>query len=385
MKVFVITSSRADFGLLKNLAIGLKNIKKFNIKLIASGSHFYNKFGNTFDEINNSGLKIYKKMKFRFSNDDQTSISKILSSSVTKTSKILKKDPPDLVVVLGDRYEIMGSVIAAHVCRIPIAHIHGGEVTHGVIDDAFRHSITKMSNIHFVSNETYKKRIIQLGESPKNIFVVGGLGIDGISKTKFIKKNELEKKFNIKFKKNNFLVTYHPETINKNLAFKQIKILLNSLAKLKDTSLIFTKPGADTESIIITKEIKRFIKRKKNMYFFNSLGQQNFLSVLKIVDGMIGNSSSGLLEMPYFKKGTINIGSRQSGRLLSKSVINIDMKKNQILKAVSKILSKKFNKKIKTLKNPYGSPGASNRIIKILKKINLNKIKEKRFFDIQVS
>ena len=385
MRIFIITSTRADFGLLKNLIIGLKKNKKFKTKLIVTGSHFYSKFGNTFNEIKKSDIKIYKKIKLQFKHDDEISISKIISNSITQTSKVLKKLPPDLLIVLGDRYEIMGSVIAAHICRIPLAHIHGGEVTHGVIDDAFRHSITKMSNIHFVANKIYRKRIIQLGENPKNIYIVGGLGNDSINKTKFFKKKYLEKKLQIKFKKYNFLVTYHPETLNKNSAQKQIQELLYSLVKLKDTSIIFTKPGADIESDIISKRIKKFIKKKNNMYFFDSLGQQNYLSMLKIVDGMIGNSSSGLLEMPYFKKGTINIGSRQSGRVFSKSVINIEMKKNEILNAIKKILSKKFKKNIKKFKNPYGDPGASSKIIQILKKIDLKKVKNKRFFDIKMN
>ena len=306
-----------------------------------------------------------------------------MSKCIVETSKILKTLRPDLVIVLGDRYEILSSTISAHLCRIPVAHIHGGEVTHGVIDDAFRHSITKMSHIHFVANAIYKKRVIQLGESPKNIYVVGGLGVDSISKTNFLTKHELEKKFNIKFNKINFIVNFHPETLNKNLAKKQIRELLSALKKLKNTSLIFTMPGADLESQIIIKLIKKFTKKNKNAYFFKSFGQVNYFSLLKQIDGMIGNSSSGLLEMPYFKKGTINIGERQSGRLIAKSVINTKIEKNKIFLSIKKLLSKSFQKTIKNSNHPYGKPGASEKITKILKKINPKKINKKVFFDIK--
>ena len=212
--------------------------------------------------------------------------------------------------------------------------------------------------------------------------MVGGLGIDSISKTNLLTKNELEKKFNFKFNAVNFLVNFHPETLNKNLAKQQIKELLSALSQLKNTSLIFTMPGADLESQIVVKLIKKFTLKNKNAYFFKSLGQVNYFSFLNQIDGMIGNSSSGLLEMPYFKKGTINIGARQSGRLFSKSVINIKVEKSKIIQAVKKLLSNNFQKNIKNNINLYGDPGASDKIVEILKKVNTKKIFNKKFFDI---
>ena len=382
MKICIITSTRADFGLLKNLIFKIKKNKIFLLKVVASGTHFSKKYGYTYDEIKKNKIKINKKIICKFNSDSPEGVSQVMAKCMLESSKIFKTLQPDLLIVLGDRYEILASTISAHLSGIPVAHIHGGEVTHGVIDDAFRHSITKMSHIHFVANAIYKKRIIQLGESPKNVYVVGGLGVDSISKTNLLIKNELEKKFNFKFNKKNFLVNFHPETLNKNLAKKQIRELLSAFSELKNTGLIFTIPGPDLENEIVVKLIKKFTLKHKNAYFFKSLGQVNYFSFLNQVDGMIGNSSSGLLEMPYFKKGTINIGTRQSGRLFAKSVINIEIKKSKIIQAVKKLLSNNFQKNIKNNINPYGNPGASDKIIKILKKIKVKKIINKKFFDI---
>tara|TARA_B100000029_G_scaffold325856_1_gene318346 strand:+ start:1524 stop:2678 length:1155 start_codon:yes stop_codon:yes gene_type:complete len=384
MKICIITSTRADFGLLKNLIINIKKNKKFILKVVASGTHFSKKFGYTYNEIKENKIKIDKKIICNFNYDNPTGISKIVSRCVIESSKIFKVFLPDILIVLGDRYEIFASTIAAHLSRIPVAHIHGGEVTQGVVDDAFRHSITKMSHIHFVANKTYRNRVVQLGESPKNVHVVGGLGVDSMSKTNLLTRKELEKKFSFKFNLNNFLVNFHPETLNKNLAKKQINEILSALGQLKNTNLIFTMPGADLESLTIANLIKRFIKKNKNSYFFKSLGQVNYFSFLKQVDGMIGNSSSGILEMPYFKKGTINIGNRQSGRLMAQSVINTKIKKNKILLSIQKLLSKNFQKTIKKSKNPYGKPGATEKIINILKKIKLKETNKKVFLDIKI-
>ena len=382
MKVCIITSTRADFGLLKNLIFKIKKNKFFLLKVVASGTHFSKKYGYTYDEIKENKIKINKKIICKFNSDSPEGVSQVMAKCMLESSKIFKTLQPDLLIVLGDRYEILASTISAHLSRIPVAHIHGGEVTHGVIDDAFRHSITKMSHIHFVANAIYKKRIIQLGESPKNVYVVGGLGVDSISKTNLLTKNELERKFNFKFNKKNFLINFHPETLNKNFAKKQIRELLSALSELKNMGLIFTIPGSDLENAVVIKLIKKFTTKHKNAYFFKSLGQLNYFSLLNQIDGMIGNSSSGLLEMPYFKKGTINIGARQSGRLFSKSVINIKVKKSKIIQAVKKLLSSNFQKNIKESINLYGDPGASDKIVEILKKVKTKKIFYKKFFDI---
>jgi GDP/UDP-N,N'-diacetylbacillosamine 2-epimerase (hydrolysing) len=241
-----------------------------------------------------------------------------------------------------------------------------------------------MAHIHFAANKIYRNRIIQLGEKPQNVFSVGGMGVDNIKNIKLLSRKILQKALKIKFNKKNLIVSFHPETLKKNKAEEQINELLEALVTLKDTTIIFTSPGLDLENKIIIKKIKIFIKKKKNAYYFSSLGQINYFSILNIVDAIIGNSSSGILEMPTFKKATINIGDRQSGRLKSKSIIDCQIKKKQILNSLRIIYSDKFQDKLKSSKNPYGSFGASIKIIKILKKINLKKILVKKFYDVKL-
>jgi len=384
MKICVITSTRADFGLLKNLIIELKKNNKFKTKVVASGSHLSKYFGYTYREIEKSGIKISKKIKCNFVNDDAIGISQVMSTCIMQTSKILKNLSPDLMIILGDRYEILASAIAAHLSRIPIAHLHGGEATEGVVDEALRHSITKMSHIHFVAAQEYKKKVVQLGENPNTVFNVGGLGVDNIKCLKFLSKNELEKDLNFRFAKKNILISFHPETLNKFSSKRQFNEVLIALKKFNNINLIFTMPNADLDGRIIFKMLKNFVRKNKNACYFTSMGQLHFLSCLKYVDGMIGNSSSGILEMPSFKKGTIDIGDRQLGRLKAKSVISVKPNRNEIIKGIHTLYSKKFQTKIKTTKSPYGEGGANKKIIKILKKIKLKNILKKKFYSLNV-
>jgi len=381
MKICVVTTSRSDFGLLKNLILQLKK-NYFKVKVIAGGTHYLKKFGNTFNEIEDSGIKIDEKIYSKINSDNEKTISYVISKHITSAEKIFKELNPDLLIVLGDRHEILAVTIAAYISRIPIAHIHGGELTSGVLDDAFRHSITKMAHIHFTANKIYRNRVIQLGESPKNVYSVGGLGVDNIKNTKLLSQKKLQELLKVKFNKKNLIVSFHPETLKKNKAESQINELLSALIKLKDTTIIFTSPGLELENKIITKKIKIFIKKIKNAHYFPSLGQINYFSILNQVDAIIGNSSSGILEMPTFKKATINIGDRQSGRLKSKSIIDCKIKKNEILNSLKIIYSNKFKNQIKNSKNPHGPFGASVKIVRILKKINLKNILIKKFNDI---
>lgn len=382
MKIYVITSTRADFGILKKLILKLKANKLFNVKIIASGTHYNKKFGLTYKEIEKNKIKINNKIIFNYNSDNENWISKIFSKTVFETTKIIKKNTPNLIIVLGDRYEILASVISANICRIPVAHIHGGEVTSGVLDDSFRHAITKLSHIHFVANNIYKKRVIQLGENPKNVYVVGGLGIDNIFDFLPIKKNILEKKLKIKFNKKNYIVNFHPETLKKSANKRYIKIILSAIEKIKFTNFIFTMPGFDIENQHIINEIKKFIKINKNTFFIKSLGQSNYYSLLSYVNGMIGNSSSGILEMPYFKKGTINLGMRQDGRLKSKTVIDCEINKGSIIRSIKKIETLEFQKSLRSAIPTYGKAGASTKIVNILKKKKIKDLIFKKFYDV---
>jgi GDP/UDP-N,N'-diacetylbacillosamine 2-epimerase (hydrolysing) len=380
-KISVITSTRADFGLLKNLILALKK-SNFDSSVIASGTHFSKKYGTTANEIKQSKIKIDAKIIQKIGATNSVGVSKLMSNFISGTAKVLAKLKPDLVILLGDRYEILGSAIAAHLSRIPIAHIHGGELTNGVIDDAFRHAITKMSQIHFVSNEIYRRRVIQLGENPKSVFTVGGMGVDSIINTDILSKKKMEKKLKIKFQKKSLLINLHPETLNQGFAKYQITAVLDALKELTDTTFIFTMPGAEIENNFIINEIEKFVKINVNAFYFKSLGQINYFSILKIVDAMIGNSSSGLLEMPTFKKATINLGNRHEGRLKSLSVLDVKIKSKEISKAIKTIYTKSFQKKIKSCKNPYGVGGASLKILQILKKKKFKDILIKKFYDL---
>ena len=281
-KICIITGSRADYGLLKNLIFKVKKSKKLKLQLIVTGMHLSNKYGLTYKEINKDKLKIDTKIKILNNSDKSVGISKSVSDGVNKFSKIFNKTKPDVILVLGDRFEIFSAAISAMLSRIPIAHIHGGETTVGVIDEAVRHSITKMSHLHFVAAKKYKNRVIQLGENPKRVYLVGGLGVDTIKQTKFYTKSILEKKIGFTLKEKNILVNFHPSTLEKNKSKTQVKEILSALKKFKDKKIIFTSPNADQENSVIFKEINNFVKQNKNSTFFKSMGSVAYLSCLNL-------------------------------------------------------------------------------------------------------
>jgi GDP/UDP-N,N'-diacetylbacillosamine 2-epimerase (hydrolysing) len=382
-KICVVTSSRADYYLLRNLMGLIKKSKKYKLNLIVTGAHLSKKYGYTLDSIKKDNFKIDSKIVMNLSSDERKNTIKIMSSALTNFADAFGKIKPDKLMILGDRYEIFVSAIAASMLNIPIIHLHGGEKTEGSFDDQFRHCITKLSHLHFVANSDYKKRVIQLGENPKSVFNVGGLGVDAISKYSLLDKRSLEKKINFKFLKKNFLITYHPETSNPNTARYQIDELLKALDSFSDAGLIFTMPNADPENKIIEKRINFFCIKNSNAMYFKSLGQLIYFSCLKYFDAVIGNSSSGLLEAPSFKISTVNIGERQSGRLKALSVIDCKAEKNQIIKSIKKACSRKFKIKLNSVSNPYGNGGASKKIINILETKNFVNLKKKFFFDIK--
>jgi GDP/UDP-N,N'-diacetylbacillosamine 2-epimerase (hydrolysing) len=378
MKIFLVTSTRADFGILKNLISNLKKTNYFNLKIIATGTHFSKKHGFSFSEIKNQKVEIYKKVVITNNASSPKSLLNDMSILSKSISFLIKKDKPDLFIVLGDRYEIFAVALSAYLNKVPIAHIHGGEVTQGSLDDGFRHCISKMSNVHFVSHNAYKKRLIQMGENPKTVYNVGSLGVENIYKTKLLSKEELEKSLKINLKKNILLVCLQPE-ITKTLTTNLVNETLSALKFYNDKSIIFTMPGADLYNDIIFKKIFKFTKRNSNCFLFKTLGSQKFLSFLKIADVIIGNSSSGILEMPTFRKPTINIGDRQQGRVKSNSITDVCSKKYLIKKKIDFIYSKKFNSK--NIINPYKKLNTSKKIISIIKNINLKKYKNKKFYD----
>ena len=381
-KICVVTGSRAEYGLLKWLIEGIKKSPKLKLQLIVTGAHLLKKFGETINIIYSDNFKIDYKVNMPLFSDSSEDIIKSMGEGMKGFSKALTKLKPDAILVLGDRYEVFVAATSAMIANIPIIHLHGGESTEGVIDEAIRHSITKMSHLHFVAAEEYKKRVIQLGEKPNKIYNVGGLGVDSICKLKLLSQKELENKINFKFLDKNLLITFHPVVLGKNTSKKQIEQLFKALLHFDKMGLIFTMPNADKGNNEIFKKINNFCKNNKNAKCYASLGHLQYLSCIQYVNGVVGNSSSGLLEVPTFKKGTINIGDRQHGRLKAKSVIDCDPQFHSILLALNKLFSKDFQKILTKVKNPYGKGGSSSKIVKILEKQKLTNLLTKEFHNL---
>lgn len=379
--VCLITTNRADYGLQRNLILLLKKNKKINFKLLVAGSHHNKKYGLSINEIISDKNKIDFSFKTKFKQTNPLSTLLSMSDSLKKFSKILTKIKPNIVIILGDRYEMLMASISALICNFPIAHIQGGEITEGAFDDNIRHAITKMSSLHFVAHESYKKTLLKFGEPPKRIFNFGGLGAENIQLTKLIDKRKIEKKFNFKFKKRNMLVSFHPVTKQPNTTKKNFNQLLNALQNFSDIQFIFTYPNPDPENHIIINALKKYLIKNKNFVCVKSFGQRNFFSVLNEVDGIIGNSSSGILEMPSFKKGTINIGNRQKGRIQASSIINSNTNTSSIERSIKKLYSKKFKKKIKLTKNAFFKKNTSKNITNIIANFPLKNLFKKNFYE----
>ena len=373
-KILFITSSRADYGLLRNLILETQKLNP-ETYLMITGSHLSKEFGETISEIKEDKIKKIIKKKILDTKFREKNIPKYLERCVRETSKVIKKLKPTILVILGDRYELLGCAMTATIFRIPIAHIHGGEVTSGAYDDSIRHAISKLSHLHFPIYRQYKKRLIQLGENPKTIFDYGSLGAYSTKHMKLFGKIELEKKFNIKLNKKIILVTFHPVTLEKNMSKFQILNLIKFLHTQNDKIIIITSPNFDNETKIIKTEILNFTKKKGNVYFYKSLGNKGYLSFMKIAYLLVGNSSSGVLETPYFGTKTINIGNRQKGRVLSDNIINSNYDFKSILNAYIKIIKRPKKKSSIFLKK--------NTPIKMAKKIlSFNFNLKKEFYDL---
>jgi len=383
-KICVVTGTRAEYGLLYWLIKEIGEDSELCLQIIVTGMHLSPEFGLTYKEIEKE-FKIDKKIEILLSSDTAIGISKSMGLAQISFSEAYEELKPDIVVVLGDRYEIFCAVSTSMIARIPVAHIHGGEATEGLIDEAIRHSITKMSHLHFTATEEYKNRVIQLGENPQRVFNVGGMGIDNINKLDLLTIKEFEKSIGFKLNKKNILVTFHPVTLEKSTAREQFQELLDVIDSLFDTNVIFTKANSDTGGRVINLMIDEYVALHADRAIaFTSLGQLRYLSALQYVDAVVGNSSSGLIEAPSFKIGTINIGDRQKGRIKADSVIDCESGKNEIEKAFIKLDSIEFKKTIMNVVNPYGEGGASMKIKKLLKITDTSNLLKKIFFDIKV-
>lgn len=382
-KICVVTGSRAEYGLLYWLMKEIQDDSALELQVIVTGMHLSPEFGLTWKQVEQDGFIIHRKVEMLLSSDTPVGISKSIGLGVIGFADALECLRPDVLVVLGDRFEIFAACQAAMTHRIPIAHIHGGEITEGAVDDAIRHAITKMSHLHFTATESYRQRVIQLGEQPQRVFNVGAPGLDNIFRLQLLDKPQLEQAIGFKLGKRNLLVTFHPVTLENATAASQFGNLLKALDCFDDSHIIFTLPNADADGRVIIGMIEQYRQRfPERIASFVSLGSLRYLSALKYMDAVIGNSSSGLIEAPAFKIGTINIGDRQKGRLCADSVIHCGPEVDAIVQAFNRLFSEKFQESLKTVENPYGNSGASAKIKELLKSQSLDGLLKKSFYDL---
>ena len=390
-KICVFTGTRAEFGLLRWVMQGIKDSPDLTLQIVATGMHLSPEFGMTIQELREDGFQPDETVEILLSGDTPTAICKSMGLGLIGYGEAIQRLQPHIIVLLGDRFEIFCMAAAAQVCRVPLVHIHGGETTEGAIDEAFRHSITKMAHIHLASCEVYRQRIIQLGESPDRVFNVGALGVENARNISLLSKEELEKDIGFNLGNRYFLVTFHPATLEHSTAENQFKNLLNALDKVTSDSnelmkVIFTKANADTDGRIINRLVDEYVARNSDKAIaFNSMGTLRYLSALKHSAALVGNSSSGIIEAPIFKVPTVNIGKRQKGRVQALSTINCEPEVDSILKGIDTALSSAFIAGLSGMTNPYEKSNTCSTIVDLLEKINLEGLINKSFYDLHLS
>lgn len=381
-KICFVTGTRAEYGLLSRLMRLVQEDKDLRLQVIATNMHLMPEYGETYKEIEKDGFTIDKKVYMHKPSDDAHGIISSMAEEMQGMNDALSELKPDILVLLGDRYEILVAAQVALIHRIPIAHIHGGEVTEGAFDDAIRHSVTKMSSLHFTSCEEYRHRVIQMGEHPSRVFDVGSLGVENIKAVPLMTKDELEASLNFKIDTQTILVTYHPVTLGGDPA-KDIHEFLDALDQFKDLKVIFTMPNSDTGRDAIALAVENYVEKHSNSAkAYTSLGLKRYLSTLQFVKAAVGNSSSGIIEVPSFGIPTLNIGDRQKGRLASKSVVNCGTSKDEVIAGLKLCLSEEMQKAAKTYENPYAKPDTANLIYQELKNVELAGLNLKTFYDL---
>lgn len=381
-KICFVTGTRAEYGLLSRLMRLVKEDKDLRLQVIATNMHLMPEYGETYNEIEKDGFTIDKKVYMLKPSDDAHGIILSMAEEMQGMNDALSELKPDILVLLGDRYEILVAAQVALIHRVPIAHIHGGEVTEGAFDDAIRHSVTKMSSLHFTSCEEYRHRVIQMGEQPSRVFDVGSLGVENIKAVPLMTKDELEVSLDFKIDKQTILVTYHPVTLGGDPA-KDIREFLDALDQFKDLKVIFTMPNSDTGRDAIALAVENYVEKHSNSAkAYTSLGLKRYLSTLQFVKAAVGNSSSGIIEVPSFGIPTLNIGDRQKGRLASKSVVNCGTSKDEVIAGLKLCLSEEMQKAAKTYENPYAKPDTANLIYQELKNVELAGLNLKTFYDL---
>lgn len=383
-KIAVVTATRAEYGLLKSIILKLNRSDFFSVELVVTGMHLSSEFGLTYKEIEEDQIKIDKKIEILLDSDTSVAMSKVMGLAMISFAEYFESSKPDALMVLGDRYEMLAICSAAMNAQIPIIHLYGGETTEGVVDEAIRHAITKMSYLHFTSTEKYRKRVIQMGEQPDRVFNVGALGVENVLNTELLSYKELENALGISLDRPYAIVTFHPVTLESDTAIIQVKELFLALDKYPEYIYICTKANADSGGRGVNKILEEFSKEKDNVFVYESLGMKRYLSAVKYAKFVIGNSSSGIVEVPSFGIPTINIGDRQKGRIQAESVINCLPNVNNISRSIEVATSSEFANKSQNVKNPYGNGNTSDQIIEIMIDMIVNKEIEikKKFYDI---
>lgn len=383
-KIAVLTATRAEYGLLRPIISKLSDCGEFDVRIAVTGAHLSPEFGLTYNEIIDCGMDIDRRIEILLSSDTPVGISKSMGLAIISFAEYFEETKPDALMVLGDRYETLAVCCAAMNMRIPIIHLYGGETTEGAVDEAIRHSVTKMSWLHFTSTEAYAKRVIQLGEEPSRVFCVGAMGVENALGIPLLSKEELEQSINFSLDKKYAVLTFHPVTLEEGSAKQQFGELLDAISKRGDLKYIITKANADADGRIINQMTDDYVRENKNAVAFDSLGVVRYLSALKHAAFVIGNSSSGILEAPAFHIPTVNIGDRQRGRLCADSVINCAPVSEEIVAAMDKALSKEFAMRAANAENPYGNGGTSDKIVAVLRDVfssgNVNL--KKKFYDV---
>ena len=383
-KICVVTGSRAEYGLLSGLMRAIQEDKDLQLQVIATNMHLSPEFGLTYREIEKDGFQIDKKVQMLLSSDTPNATTKSVGLATIGFADAYEDLQSDLIVVLGDRFEILAAVSAALFFKIPVAHLHGGEITEGAYDDSIRHSITKMSHLHFTSTEAYRQRVIQLGEQPDRVFYVGAIGVENIKRVPFLSKEELEESLHFKMGDKCLLVTYHPVTLENNTAASQCLSLLEALDNFPDYRVIFTLPNSDTDGRVIIHLIEDYVKsRPERCMSIPSLGLRRYLSALRYVDAVVGNSSSGIIEVPSFGIPTLNIGDRQKGRIAAESVWNCGNDMGKIVDGLKEILSEDFRRKARVCVNPYEKEDTVKNIFRVISTYPLDRLRKKEFYDIK--
>lgn len=382
-KICVVTATRAEYGVLKTLLKKIEEDVELELCLVVTGAHLSEKYGNTVCEIEKDGFEIAERIPILDGQDGKQAVIKTMANAMSAFGEAFERLKPDMVIVVGDRYELLPICESALILQIPIAHISGGEVTEGAIDDSIRHCVTKMSHLHFPGCETYCKRVIQLGENPETVFNYGDIGVENLLNMELMSKAELEQSIDFVLDKPYVCVTFHPVTLDNVLPEVQVGELLNAIGQFGEMKFIFTGANADAGGDAINAMVRAFVEAHENCRWYSSLGIRRYLSLLKNSEMILGNSSSGIIEAPCFGIPTINIGNRQKGRLMAESVINCEMRAENIEAAIRLALTPEFKRRASETINPYGAGMTSDGIVREVKKfLKGNRQIVKRFYDV---